>query len=131
MTATHVDGRKVVQDQAAKSPLHTDTQPVLFRQTRELLLDDGTVVFGCAHCDFTAAGIGAVRPHLKEHTGRGPGRPRTAITQDVKDLSLADLLTAVQSLEKITAERESWRTRALDAERRLRTLRRALNGGES
>ena len=131
MTATHVDGRKVVQNKAAKSPLHSDTRPVLFRQIRELVLDDGAVVFGCVHCDFTAAGIGVVRPHLKAHTGRGPGRPRTAITQDVKDLSLGELLQLVKSLEKIEAEREAWRTRALDAERRLRTLRHALNGGES
>ena len=131
MTATHIGRRKVVQDQAAKSPLHTDTRPVSFKQIRELLLDDGTVVFGCVHCDFTDRRIGVVRPHLRVHTGRGPGRPRTAITQDVKDLSLADLLAAVQSLEKIKAEREAWRTRALDAERRLRALRRALNGGES
>jgi hypothetical protein len=74
---------------------------------------------------------GPVTQGLKTHTGRGPGRPRTAITQDVKDLSLADPLQLVQGLEKIKTERESWRARALDAERRLRTLRRALNGGES
>ena len=131
VTATHVDGRKVVEDQAAKSPLHTETRPVLFKQIRELLLDDGSVVYGCLHCDYTAATIGIVRPHLKTHTGRGADRPRTAITRDVDELSIGDLLRRVKSLEQAETDREAWRKRALDAERRLRTLRRALNGGES
>ena len=131
MTATDVDGRKVVKDQAAKSPLHTEARPVSFRQIRELLLDDGAVVFGCLHCDFTAASIGIVRPHLKAHTGRGAGRPRTSIIRDVDALSIGELLRRVQGLDKAETDCETWRARALDAERRLRMLRRALNGGES
>ena len=128
MTATHVDDRKVVKDQPAKSPLHTEIRPVLFRQIRELLLDDGAVVFGCLHCDFTAATVGNVRPHLKAHTGRGAGRPRTAITRGVNELSIGELLRRVHGLEKAETDCETWRARAMDAERRLR---RALNGGES
>jgi hypothetical protein len=128
VTAAAVEGRLVIEDQPAKSPLHTDAKPVLFRQIRELLLDDGTVLFGCVHCEFTAATIGPVRPHLKAHTGRGPGRPRTAVAQDVNQMSLADLLRRVKALEKAEADLATWRTRALDAERRLRVLRDALGG---
>lgn len=129
MTATHVDGRRVIEDQPAKSPLSTEDKTVRFKQIRELLLDDATIVYGCAHCDFTADAVGKVRPHLKAHGARGPGRPRTAIKKDVNELSLADLLRRVKLLEQVEAERDDWRKRALDAERRLRTLRRALNGG--
>jgi hypothetical protein len=128
VTAAIVAGRSVIEDQAAKSPLHTDAKPVLFRQIRELLLDDGTIVFGCIHCEYTAPTIGPVRPHLKAHTGRGPGRPRTAVAQDVRQMSLADLLRRVKALEKTEADLATWRKRALDAERCLRTLRDALGG---
>lgn len=129
MTAATVRDRKVIEDQPAKSPLHTDAKPVLFKQIRELLLDDGTVVFGCVHCEYTAPTIGPVRPHLKVHNGRGPGRPRTAVAQDVNQMSLADLLRRVKTLEQVEADLAAWRKRALDAERCLRTLRNALNGG--
>lgn len=129
MTATHVNGRKVVEDAPAPSPLSRDDFPVYFKQIRELLLDDGTVTYGCVHCDFTAVTAGKVRPHLKAHNGRGPGRPKTAVAQDVNEMSLADLLRRVRDLERVEAERDEWRRRALDAERRLNTLRRALNGG--
>ena len=129
MTAATVEGRRVIEDQPAKSPLHTDAKPVLFKQIRELLLEDGTVVFGCLHCEYTADTIGPIRPHLKAHGGRGPGRPRTAIAQDVNQMSLGDLLRRVKTLEQAEADRDTWRRRALDAERRLNTLRRALGGG--
>jgi hypothetical protein len=128
VTAAAVEGRLVIEDQPAKSPLHTDAKPVLFKQIRELLLEDGTIVFGCAHCEFTAATIGPVRPHLKVHTGRGPGRPRTAVAQDAEALSITGLLRRLQALERAEADRDTWRKRALDAERTLRTLQRALKG---
>lgn len=129
MTATHVDGRKVVEDEPARSPLYRDDRPVFFKQIRELLLDDGSVVFGCVHCDYTAVSVGVVRPHLKAHGSRGPGRPKGTVARDVNELSLAELLRKVRGLEQIEADRDAWRKRALDAERRLNTLRRALNGG--
>lgn len=129
MTATHVNGRKVIEDAPARSPLSRPDAPMHFKQIRELLLDDGTLTYGCVHCDYTAATAGKVRPHLKAHTGRGPGRPKSAVAQDVNEMSLADLLRRVRQLERVEAERDEWRKRALDAERRLNTLRRALNGG--
>jgi hypothetical protein len=129
MTAATVGDRKVIEDQPARSPLHTDARPVFFKQIRELLLDDGTIVFGCVHCEFAAATIGPVRPHLKVHTrplasSRGPGRPRV----DATEMSLADLLRRVKTLDQAEADRDTWRKRALEAERCLRTLRNALNG---
>jgi hypothetical protein len=130
VTAAVVEGRVVIEDQPAKSPLSTATKPVMFRQIRELLLEDGAVVYGCAHCDYTRDTVAQVRPHLKAHGGRGPGRPRkgAAVAQDVNALSLADLLRRLRALEQAEAERDEWRERALAAERTLRTLRRALKG---
>lgn len=126
MTATEVNGHQVVADEPTKSSLtRSGGQPIFYTQTRTLLLDDETVVYGCVHCDYTADSPNGIRPHLKKHTGRA----RTnAAPIPAENMSLADLMRKVAELDKLTADRDHWRQRAQKAERALATLRRALGG---
>lgn len=73
MTATHVGGHEVVAAEPVRSPLWKPDRPVMFRNILELLLDDGTTLHGCAHCDYTCEKVGQVRNHLtKAHKGEVP-----------------------------------------------------------
>lgn len=79
MTATTYDGRKVVDDQPAQSPITaTNGTPVAFKQIRQLTLDDGEIVFGCAHCDYVSPNRNSIRPHLIAHNGPRARRLRAA-----------------------------------------------------
>lgn len=82
MTATQVDGRPVITDRDTTSDI-TDRagRPVKWRQVRELTLDDGTVVYGCAHCDYTSPNRLSIRPHLNRHNRR-PAAPAPGLIVD-------------------------------------------------
>lgn len=126
MTATHVNGVAVVEDQPARASI-TDFNgdPVHFKQIRELLLADETVVYGCLHCDYTRDKPGQIRSHLKLHA-----TPKAKTTTAVpKELTISDLLSAAAKIEKLTAERDEWKRRAVTAERELATVRKVLSGG--
>lgn len=121
MTATRVNGLAVVADEAAESPLpkRPDGSPVLYKRMRRLLLEDGSEVFGCALCDLTGE-LAVVRMHLKVHAEPKQARPRV----DLSDLM--DLARRLQAVDRIQADRDEWRDRALKAEGELRKLRKAL-----
>ncbi|TYK47176.1 hypothetical protein [Actinomadura decatromicini] len=123
MTATQVNGLAVMADEPTLSPITgPNGAPIYWRQTRTLLLEDETKVFGCVHCDYTADNPHKVRPHLKVHR-----EPEPEPAAGLYDLPLSDLLARVAELEKLTADRDTWKRRALKAERSLATMRRALN----
>jgi hypothetical protein len=120
VTATHVDGVEVIADEPCRSGLTgRGGKPIYFKQTRELLLADGRTVYGCVHCDFVRGKPSAIRPHLVKH-----GTRAAAGLSD--DLTLAQLLRKLEAMEKVTAERDQWKARALKAEKALGILRRTL-----
>lgn len=135
MTATHVNGLEVITDEPAEAPLSTADRPVFFKQIRRLLLADGDEVFGCVHCTYTADSVHRVRPHLGKHSRRGtdprPGavptmRPQADVAELLARLAKGD--TARAELSTAQRERNRWKRRALDAERDLETIRRAIRG---
>ena len=141
MTATKVDGHAVVADEPAVSPLRNrrDNGTIHFSRIRRLLLDDESVVHGCAECDYVGAGVGNVRAHLRVHRIRDAEPALMPTTRSIEDMNVGDLLGAARrsdaladALERMTEDRNHWKARALRAERAMATLRKALNfGGES
>ena len=129
MTATHVNGNEVVADEPALSPLSTPDKPIYYKQIRQLLLGDGTVLFGCAHCDFTTPVMFRVRPHLRRHADiLATVKVDTVddvmvVLREAIDKQNVGLLTAI---ERLSGERDEWKSRALKAEKSLATLRKAL-----
>lgn len=122
MTATHVGGVEVICDDPTEAPIRSNGgQPVYWEQTRTLLLADGTVVYGCKHCDFTTDTKFKVRPHLRSHH-----EPKPQTTPARSSRSSASLVLLAREVERITADRDQWKARAQKAERSLATLRRAL-----
>jgi hypothetical protein len=118
MTATVAFGRTVIADEPTDSGMTTrDGHRVMFEQTRTLLLDDGSTAYGCVHCDYVSRKHLSIRPHLNKHRNTKRGE------------ALTELLSQVGNLAEITTERDAWKARALKAERTLRTLRAAINGG--
>ncbi|WP_431983946.1 hypothetical protein [Streptomyces qinglanensis] len=76
MTATHVNGIAVVEDEPAQSGISRPGKNVVFEQVRHLLLEDGSEVYGCAHCTYTSDNKLSIRPHLKVHkTGSASPKP--------------------------------------------------------
>jgi hypothetical protein len=123
VTATHVNGLSVIADEPTPSPL-TDKagNQVMWPRVRRLLLADGSTTYGCAECEFTAPTSAKVRGHLQGH------REKPKRTPSLSGLSLDDLLAKVDKLEKVTADRDAWKRRALAAERGLETIRKAFRG---
>lgn len=112
------------------APGRTFTNSKVLRQT----FSDGTVVFRCAECGFTRDSYYKVLPHLGSHSERKP-RAKVAVVPTPAERAsalLTELIGVVAELaaeagEKASAsDRDEWRARALDAEKRLRSLRRAL-----
>jgi hypothetical protein len=125
MTATEVNGLAVVTDEPHQAAF-TDKagNPVLQRQTRVLTLEDNTVVYGCAHCDYTSRNPNSIRPHLGKHNARRRNTAQAALTG--REMSLADVLERLATVDALTSDRDKWRARAMKAERRLTALRNAL-----
>jgi hypothetical protein len=133
VTATVVNGLKVIEDEPTRAPKMVDNagQPLFWKRTRTLLLEDGSTIFGCSDCEFVHANMYAIRPHLTAHIDpakkrkRGP-KKQPARLDDINGMSLSDLLAQVQTLQSVQDERDAWRTRAQAAERSLNVLRKAL-----
>lgn len=124
MTASEVGGKAVIAVEPARSNWKgRDGEHLQFRQILRLLLDDGSEVYGCLHCDYTHASPNSVRPHLNKH--RQP-KPEEEGDDSAAALSLAKVARVLRSHERTTAELEEWKRRALTAERQLRLLRKAL-----
>lgn len=127
MTATTVSGIAVIASEPAISTIRTrDDQPIHFVQILRLLLEDGSTTFGCIHCDFTGASPAAIRPHLRVHVD--PATRPTTGRAAAKTMTLDQLIARVADLKRIEGERDGWKARALDAEKKLTTLRNALKG---
>jgi len=123
-----------------ETPLSTSARPCHFTRIVRLLLDDGTDLFGCTECDFTSPAVGSVRHHLRDHSAtvealRPQRKPRSVPSQQraVPDISLSDLLQSAEraeamgdALERLAADRNEWKARALKAERAMATLKRVL-----
>jgi hypothetical protein len=125
MTATEVNGIAVVSDEPRQAPFRDNGGNTVYQpQTRVLTLADGSVVYGCQHCDYTSANPNSIRPHLGRHSGR-PRKSKTA-TGSSLNLPLAELMERLDQLAAVTEDRDAWKSRALAAERRLKQLRNAL-----
>lgn len=121
MTATVAYGLEVLADEPTPSPISHQGQTIMWEQTRTLLLSDGSTAYGCLHCDYVSRNVLSIRPHLSKHTRR----------QNVNGhaTSVADLLAQLRQLSETSADRDRWRARALTAEKSLRDIRTAINGG--
>lgn len=122
MTATHVNGVAVVATEPAVSTWKDRKgNPVQYRQMLRLLLADGTEVYGCLHCDYTHPNLNSVRPHLNAHRAQKRVEEETADSVGVRAL-VAKLAAA----DRLAADRDHWKARALKAEGDLASLRRAF-----
>ncbi|WP_103339887.1 C2H2-type zinc finger protein [Amycolatopsis sp. CA-126428] len=127
MTATEVDGVAVVSDEPREAPFRDNGGNTIYQpQTRVLTLANGTVVYGCQHCDYTSPNPNSIRPHLGKHTGRTRKSTATPSARDSLNLPLAELMARLDTLTAVTEDRDAWRTRALKAEKKLRQARNAL-----
>lgn len=70
MTATAVRGAAVlaVEPVASRWVDKGSGAPRVYRTIVRLLLEDGTEVFGCTKCDYTADGPNSVAAHQRTHT---------------------------------------------------------------
>jgi hypothetical protein len=106
--------------------------PVTWPSVRKLTLGDDLIVYGCADCDYCAKSPDSIRPHRNKH--------RQLKTAD--DDVTAILRSAIRSIDgggsrevekltakvdRVTADRDAWKRRALDAERALSALRQAVS----
>lgn len=122
MTASTVNGLAVVATEPALSGWknHATGVPLEFKQILKLLLEDGSEVYGCLHCDYTAPHPKNVRPHLNKHRDLKAAPNGAAI-------SVSDLIRQLTETEHAEKERNLWKARALLAERELRRLRAAFS----
>lgn len=99
MTATTVNGVPVIRDEDTEAPIKNlrDGSPIYWTQTRTLTLADGSVVYGCLHCDATFDTKFKVRPHLgAKHTD-----PEVAAARRAKRVSApSGALKALRDFER-------------------------------
>ncbi|TCO64363.1 hypothetical protein [Actinocrispum wychmicini] len=127
MTATVVNGLEVLADEPTEAPMRSrNGSPVLWQQTRTLLLEDGNTVYGCVHCDYTSDNVHSIRPHLNKH--RTASAASVAGVDQFGEVTLAEVMRRLADFDEISIEREAWKARATRAERSLSTLRAALRG---
>jgi hypothetical protein len=158
VTATEVRGLAVLADEPAPAPLTAwDGKQVFWEQTRLLLLEDGTTTFGCKWCVYTNDNLASIRPHLggckarpgyvsrsdKVAAARAEVEAPAVVDEAVPVEALVKRLRMVDELEaklaRVTEDRDrwmakaqtkdnTWKARALKAERDLANLRRILGG---
>jgi hypothetical protein len=129
VTATVVDGVEVIADEPTEAPMRDRSgKPVVWQQTRTLLLENGSTVYGCVHCDYTSENPRSIRPHLNKHRGEQPATGRAVALGDLAGVTLAEVLVRLVEHDQVAAERDDWKARATRAERSLSTLRAALRG---
>lgn len=101
------------------------SQPILWPSIRTLDFVDETGlprrVYGCADCGYAAQKHGQVRPHRNAHRlPKTGGVPAEIVT------NLKDLIRRADAADRVAADRDDWKRRALTAERRLSALRQAV-----
>lgn len=126
MTATVVNGHTVIATEPAHSNLSGfgGRGDIHYRQIVKLHLDDKSEVFGCVHCDFTGASPAVVRPHLKRHNPPTATAVKAGVADDYLKATLGELLERsrhadayLASIERLSADRDHWKQRALAAEK--------------
>lgn len=132
MTAKTVNGVEVVGDEPAMAPLPWDMDGPKYtsKSARQLLLADGSIVFGCAEpgCDFTGETVFAIRPHQSKHNRRERTKGVQTNPRSVYSMSVAEVIEMARALEHFIADRDRWKDRVLKAERQLAGFRSALRG---
>lgn len=122
-----VEGVEVLADEPTEASMRDRSgRPVVWQQTRTLLLADGRTVFGCAHCDYTSDNVRSIRPHLNKH--RGAVQPERVDLGALGEVTLAEALARLADHDQVAADRDEWKARATRAERALAALRKALKG---
>lgn len=144
MTATQVNGVKVVASEPATTNLASADRPIYFKQVVKLLLEDGTEVYGCVHCDYTNEKKSSLRPHLGAHAQRKNKADQKSevgrLAEDLANLPLEEILDWAQIgidhvnkddkpdpqverqaklIDKLMEEREEWKARAKLAESQI------------
>lgn len=109
------------------------------RQTKKILVNPMSGVHHCADCDYMAESYNIVRRHRADAHGKGAGRkkgsqnaPKTIEAKLTEAalllLSVRDDLAAPDD-KKADVVSADWKTRALAAEKSLKSLRRILGTG--
>lgn len=154
MTARHVMGLKVLSEfpvptgQNEKPHGVDNGKPAMFKQIVGLRLSNGTVAYGCVHCDYARETLRSVIPHLNKHSIKGDGKTPKAkrVTaakeaanntassladvpplsrRDLQAMTLDEILRLINKARRIVSSGDTaeWKRRALDAEGKLETLR--------
>lgn len=126
--------QRVIHEAPAQSRLKDKAgHHVLYKQIRELLLADGSITYGCAHCSETSPDIMVIFRHLRTHkpaTIRRPKPKKAAPKPDTNGHKAEGDGLVIQLVEteiaKLTMQRDRYKARALKAERELAKVRRAL-----
>lgn len=126
-----IEGQLVVADEAAETALSTPERRVHFKRIRKLTLADSSTVYKCTECDYVRPRWEQVRPHLSRH--QEPKLEDLVPAGPLMEMRLADLVDVAKRVEvqarhidRLIDERDNWKSRAVDAERRLASMRRAL-----
>lgn len=105
------------------------------RTTNTTLFDVSTGSYHCADCDYVAENYGKVFAHRRQHAAPKPPRAKAKPAPQVDKIAdavalLTDALADAQPKDddRVSAE---WKTRALAAERSLKSLRRILGASAS
>jgi hypothetical protein len=107
--------------------------PVVWPSVRKLTLGDDLVVYGCADCTYCHRSADSIRPHRNKHrklNGAASDETAAILRNAIRSLGGGDDREAEKlrsKIDRLTAERDDWKRRALKAERRLSTMRQALN----
>lgn len=137
MTATVVNGHAVIATEPAVSPLTGNANrargTIYYKQIAKLLLDDGSEMYGCIHCNFVRDAANKVYPHLKKHkrpiqgsNGHGPAGDVLSMTVEQLLDRRRDASAYQEAIDRLTVDRDGWKQRARAAERDLKTIRSAL-----
>lgn len=125
MTALSHNGIAVVADNPTKAPIvnRRTGDAIYWPQVRELTLDNGSVAYGCIHCDRSFERVTQVRPHLRVHSRRehaAVSDQERTITLLGRELDKAERKTARAVAGERAAKAETRRVqRELDAIRGL------------
>lgn len=119
----------VLSNEATASKLNDNAgKPILWPSVRELRLAADLVVYGCADCSYANKSANSVRPHRNKHRGQKQAAVNGEVTALLRNALREVAPDQSAKIEKLTAEREEWKRRALAAERRWSALRQAFSG---
>lgn len=136
-----VNGQKVISNVAEKSPLGKTVtgQQLYFHGRRVLTLEDGTVLFGCADCPQVTGAKGDILRHRAEVHGqklggnRGTGKHQNPFSETVLAMPVGQLLVLAgqfsaweETNTHLLEERDTWRERALNAEKYIARVEKAM-----